>query len=138
MKLKAVSGNQGVFPSTPKKLKTFCRGVVPATQWRPHGCVVKQVPPLRRAAAAAAVQREAHGAPRPHPEAGDAGGRGAEGGDAASQGARKERERVLLRLWMLLFFLSPTAESFGVSAQIGSGVVRGGPEVRFHESSTRV
>ena len=32
----------------------------------------------------------------------------------------------------------PTAESFGVSAQIGSGVVRGGPEVRFHEDSTRV
>ena len=31
---------------------------------------------------------------------------------------------------------SPTAESFGVSAQ-GSGVVRGGPEVRFHEGSTR-
>ena len=27
---------------------------------------------------------------------------------------------------------SPTAESFGVSAQIGSGVVRGAPEVRFH------
>ena len=33
---------------------------------------------------------------------------------------------------------SPKAESFGVSAQIGSGVVRGGPEVRFHEGSTRV
>ena len=33
---------------------------------------------------------------------------------------------------------SPTAESFGVSAQIGSGVVRGGHEVRFHEGSTRV
>ena len=33
---------------------------------------------------------------------------------------------------------SPTAESFGVSAQICSGVVRGGPEVRFHEGSTRV
>ena len=33
---------------------------------------------------------------------------------------------------------SPTAESFGVSAQIGSGVVRGGPEVRFHKGSTRV
>ena len=33
---------------------------------------------------------------------------------------------------------SPTAESFGVSAQIGSGVVRGVPEVRiprgFHQS----
>ena len=33
---------------------------------------------------------------------------------------------------------SPTAETFGVSAQIGSGVVRGGPEVRFHKGSTRV
>ena len=33
---------------------------------------------------------------------------------------------------------SPTAESFGVSAQIGSGVVRGGPEVRFHKGSIRV
>ena len=33
---------------------------------------------------------------------------------------------------------SPTAESFGVLAQIGSGVVRGGHEVRFHEISTRV
>ena len=32
----------------------------------------------------------------------------------------------------------PTAESIGVSAQIGSGVVRGGPEVRFHEGFTRV
>ena len=35
-------------------------------------------------------------------------------------------------------FFSPTAESFGVSAQIGSGVVRGSSEVRFHEGSTRV
>ena len=33
---------------------------------------------------------------------------------------------------------SPTAESFGVSAQIESGVVPDGPEVRFHERSTRV
>ena len=40
---------------------------------------------------------------------------------------------------------SPTAESFGVSAQIGSGVVWGGPEVGFHrvppgfhQGSTRV
>ena len=33
---------------------------------------------------------------------------------------------------------SPTAESFGVSAQIGSGVVWGGPEVWFHEGFTRV
>ena len=41
----------------------------------------------------------------------------------------------------LLFFVfvcSLTAESFGVSAQIGSGVVRGGPQVRFHEGSIRV
>ena len=36
------------------------------------------------------------------------------------------------------FFAPTAAESFGVSAQIGSGVVRGGPEVRFHEGSTRV
>ena len=35
-------------------------------------------------------------------------------------------------------YFSPTAESFGVSAQIGSGVVKGGPEVRFHEGSTKV
>ena len=34
--------------------------------------------------------------------------------------------------------VSPAAFSLGVSAQIGSGVVRGGPEVRIHESSTRV
>ena len=33
---------------------------------------------------------------------------------------------------------SPTAENFGVSAQIGSGVVRGAHEVRFHQGSTRV
>ena len=33
---------------------------------------------------------------------------------------------------------SPTAESFGVSAQISSGVVRGSPQVRLHEVSTRV
>ena len=32
---------------------------------------------------------------------------------------------------------SLTAESFGVSAQIGSGVVRGDPELRFHQGSTR-
>ena len=38
----------------------------------------------------------------------------------------------------LALSFSPTAESFGVSAQIGSGVVRGGPEVRFQEGSTRV
>ena len=38
--------------------------------------------------------------------------------------------------FMLRF--SPTAESFGVSAQIGSGVVRGDPKLRFHQGSTRV
>ena len=32
-------------------------------------------------------------------------------------------------------YFFPTAESFGVSAQIGSGAVRGGPD---HEGSTRV
>ena len=32
----------------------------------------------------------------------------------------------------------PTAESFGVSAQIGSVVVPGGPEIRFLQGSTRV
>ena len=45
-------------------------------------------------------------------------------------------------LFVLFFFVfllfSPTAGSFGVSAQIGFGVVRGGPEARFHEGSTRV
>ena len=40
--------------------------------------------------------------------------------------------------FLVAILFSPTAESFGVSAQIGSGVVRGGPEVRFHEGSTRV
>ena len=38
----------------------------------------------------------------------------------------------------LLSFVCPTAASFGVSAQIGSGVVQGGPEIRFHQGSTRV
>ena len=33
---------------------------------------------------------------------------------------------------------SPQLQGFGVSAQIGSGVVRGGHEVRFHQGSTRV
>ena len=33
---------------------------------------------------------------------------------------------------------TPAAESFGVSAQIGSGVVRGGAEARLQEGSTRV
>ena len=52
--------------------------------------------------------------------------------------ARTEREREKTNLGVPIFFNSPPAESFGVSAQIGSGVVRGGPEVRFHEGSTRV
>ena len=34
--------------------------------------------------------------------------------------------------------LFAAAESFGVSAQIGPGVVQGGPQVRFHEGSSRV
>ena len=43
-----------------------------------------------------------------------------------------------LRPWAETPIVPPTAESFGVSAQIGSGVVQGGPEERFHEGSTRV
>ena len=39
---------------------------------------------------------------------------------------------------LFVLVLSPTAESFGVSAQIGSRVVRGGREAGFHEGSTRV
>ena len=42
-----------------------------------------------------------------------------------------------IQVYCFLCF-SPTAESFGVSAQIGSRVVRGGPVVRFHQGSTRV
>ena len=51
---------------------------------------------------------------------------------------------VLFVACVLLFCFSPTAASFGVSAQIGSGVARGGPEVRsrvppgFYEGCTRV
>ena len=41
-------------------------------------------------------------------------------------------------LVILFHFIPPTAESFGVSAQISSGVVRSGPEVRFHQGSTSV
>ena len=41
---------------------------------------------------------------------------------------------VCVCVFPVLFFPT-TAESFGVSAH---GVVRGGPEVRFHEGSTRV
>ena len=53
--------------------------------------------------------------------------------------ARGERSFGMYQLGSLKqLFFSPTAESFGVSAQIGSGMVRGGPEVRFHEGSTRV
>ena len=47
---------------------------------------------------------------------------------------------MLAQTCPFLFFglcFSPTADSFGVSAQIGCGVVRGGPEVRFHQGSTR-
>ena len=39
---------------------------------------------------------------------------------------------------LLAGMFSPTAGSFGVLAQIGFGVVRGDPEVRFHHGSTRV
>ena len=46
--------------------------------------------------------------------------------------------RHFQNLHLLKIVFSPTAGSFGVSAQIGSGVVQGGPEVRFHEGSTRV
>ena len=38
----------------------------------------------------------------------------------------------------IIFLFSPTAESFGVSAQKGSGVVRGDPELRFHQGSPRI
>ena len=38
----------------------------------------------------------------------------------------------------LAFVLFPNSCKLGVSAQIGSGVVRGGLEVRFHEGATRV
>ena len=43
---------------------------------------------------------------------------------------------VFVSVCLCVFF--PRAESFGVSAQVGSAVVWGGPEVRFHEGSTRV
>ena len=45
---------------------------------------------------------------------------------------------VVLVFFCFFCFFPPTVESFGVSAQIGSGVVRGGREVRFHEGCTRV
>ena len=50
-------------------------------------------------------------------------------------------QRPLCQPMAPLLDFSPTAKSFGVSAQIGSGVVRGGPEVRFTrvpQGSTRV
>ena len=59
-------------------------------------------------------------------------------GQGRLSGARQARgrggERAREKHQASFFFLPPTAESFGVSAQIGSGVVRG----RFHEGSTRV
>ena len=42
--------------------------------------------------------------------------------------------RLFVIFWKIVF---PTAASFGVSAQIGSGVVGGDPELRFHQGSTR-
>ena len=44
---------------------------------------------------------------------------------------------IYIYIYIYVHF-SPTAESFGVAGQIGSGVVGGGPEVRFHEGSSRV
>ena len=49
-----------------------------------------------------------------------------------------ESKPPIRRYLKLGYSYSPTAESFGVSAQIGSGAVRGGPEVRLYEGSTRV
>ena len=46
-------------------------------------------------------------------------------------------QRVAYLVCSCMMF-SPTAESFRVSAQIGSGVVWGGSEIRFHEGFTRV
>ena len=52
----------------------------------------------------------------------------------------KTRSRLEVEAGFFVVVFSPIAESFGfgVSGQIGSGVVWGGPEVRFHEGSTRV
>ena len=44
---------------------------------------------------------------------------------------------VGLMIFVKLVFLQQL-KALGVSAQIGSGVVPDGPEVRFHERSTRV
>ena len=44
-------------------------------------------------------------------------------------------------VWLMAgrwWFYSPTAESFAASAQTGSGVVLGSPEVRFHQASNRL
>ena len=48
----------------------------------------------------------------------------------------KQIKQILGRSALLPSFFLPTAESFGVSAQIGCGLVRGGPG--FHQGSTRV
>ena len=53
-----------------------------------------------------------------------------------NRGSERNRGKLLL-VSFGNFLFSPTAESFGVSAQIGSGVVRGDPELRFHQGSTR-
>ena len=56
---------------------------------------------------------------------------------AKAEGGETPVEHIVtFNTYSVLF--SPTAESFGVSAQIGSGVVRGDPELRFHQGSTRV
>ena len=44
----------------------------------------------------------------------------------------------LIQTALLGACFSPTTNNFRVSAQIGSPVVRGGPEVKFYEGSTRV
>ena len=55
--------------------------------------------------------------------------------DVESMGNQRETERKKNRDFFI--YISPTAESFGVSAQLGSGVVRGDPELRFHQGSTK-
>ena len=51
---------------------------------------------------------------------------------------KPDKRRSLAETSALKASRPPTVESFGVSAQIGSGVVRGGSEVRFHKGSTGV
>ena len=58
--------------------------------------------------------------------------------ESSSNLSKAREEHALCQPGKSYGLFSPTAESFGVSAQIGSGVVRGGLEVRFHEGSTRV